>query len=191
MQWLKKLLGKLIAPSKQEQTENSGNQENNIKQENSSNMGKTVITKVVDQLPEGALFALPQNRTLYADHFTDDAFITEEGRAPWNNEGKSMSMKDVFEHYQPKKDGVELSDEDGGTIYEDFEFKQIKDFEDDQLIAQSEYLKGQKSQIDAYNSVIMQLEKNKTLRNALKDADARANMKKALMALLSEIENTE
>ena len=76
-------------------------------------------------------------------------------------------------------------------MYESFEFKSIKDFEDDSLIDQSELLGAEKGKIDAYNSVIRQLEKNKTLRNTLKDEAARGNLKNALKALLTEIEEAE
>ncbi len=100
-------------------------------------------------------------------------------------------MKDVFEHYQPSKEGIALVTEEGGAVYEDFEFKQIKDFEDEQLISQSELMSGKKAKIDAYNSVIRQLEKNKTLRNALKNDAARGDLKNALRALLEELESAE
>ena len=100
-------------------------------------------------------------------------------------------MKEVFEHYQPSKDDVELFDEDGGTVRESFQFKQVKDFEDEQLIAQSELLSEKKSKIDAYNSVIRQMEKNKTLRNAMKNDNAREDLKNALRALLSELEGAD
>ena len=49
-------------------------------------------------------------------------------------------------------------------------------------------MNGAKSKIDAYNSVIRQLEKNKGLRNALKDEAAKGNLKNALKALLAELE---
>ena len=81
--------------------------------------------------------------------------------------------------------------EEGGAAFEDFDFKSIKDFEDEQLIAQSELLSTEKGKIDAYNSVIRQLEKNKTLRNALKDAAARGDLKNALEALLAELNAAE
>ena len=144
---------------------------------------KTVITKVLDVEAQDGIIEFPQNRTLYADQFTDDAPTSED------REGfKAKSMKDVFEHYQPSKNGVTLETEEGGAIYEDFDFKSIKDFEDEQLIAQSELLSETKGRIDAYNSVIRQLEKNKTLRNTLKDEAARGNLKNALKALLAELE---
>ena len=100
-------------------------------------------------------------------------------------------MKEVFEHYQPSKNGVALETEEGGAVYESFDFKSIKDFEDESLIAQSELLGAEKGKIDAYNSVIRQLEKNKTLRNTLKDATARGNLKNALKALLAELDEAE
>jgi hypothetical protein len=67
----------------------------------------------------------------------------------------------------------------------------MKDFEDEQLIAQSELLSGKKTKIDAYNSVIRQLEKNKTLRNALKNDVAHENLKNALKSLLAELEDAD
>ena len=148
---------------------------------------KTVITKVLDANAQDGIIEFPQNRTLYADQFTDVAPNTDEDREGF----KAKSMNDVFEKYQPSKEGVALETEEGGIVYENFEFKQIKDFEDEQLIAQSELLSGKKAKIDAYNSVIRQLEKNKTLRNTLKDDASKENLKNALMALLSELENVE
>lgn len=148
---------------------------------------KTVITKVLDVEAQDGIIEFPQNRALYADQFTDEAPNTDEDREGF----KPKSMKDVFEHYQPSKKGVTMETEEGGAVYEDFDFKQIKDFEDEQLIAQSELLSSAKGKIDASNSVIRQLEKNKTLRNTLKDEAARGNLKNALKALLAEIEEAE
>ena len=148
---------------------------------------KTVITKVLDVEAQDGIIEFPQNRTLYADQFTDDAPSSDEDREGF----KAKNMKEVFEHYQPSKNGVTLETEEGGAIYEDFDFKSIKDFEDEQLIAQSELLSNTKGRIDAYNSVNRQLEKNKTLRNTLKDEAARGNLKNALKALLAELEEAE
>lgn len=148
---------------------------------------KTVISKVVEENAQDGVIEFPQNRTLYADQFTDDASNTDEAREGF----KAKSMKEVFEHYQPCKNGVELNTEEGGAVYEDFDFRQIKDFEDEQIIANSKLLSEKKKKIDAYNSVIRQLEKNKALRNALKDPNASTNLKNALLALLSEVENNQ
>lgn len=148
---------------------------------------KTVITKVLDANAQDGIIEFPQNRTLYADQFTDVAPNTDEDREGF----KAKSMKEVFEHYQPSKEGIALETEDGGAVYENFEFRQIKDFEDEQLIEQSELLSSKKAKIDAYNSVIRQLEKNKTLRNTLKDDSSKENLKNALKALLTELEDAE
>ncbi len=148
---------------------------------------KTVITKVLDVEAQDGIIEFPQNRALYADQFTDEAPQSDEDREGF----KAKSMKDVFEHYQPSKKDVALESEEGGAVYEDFDFKSIKDFEDEALIANSALMSGAKSKIDAYNSVIRQLEKNKSLRTALKDEAARGNLKNALKALLAEIEAAE
>lgn len=148
---------------------------------------KTVITKVLDADAQDGIIEFPQNRTLYADQFTDDAPNSDEDREGF----KPKNMNDVFEHYQPSKEGVALENEEGGAVYESFDFKAIKDFEDESLIEQSELLGTEKGKIDAYNAVIRQLEKNKTLRNTLKDEAARGNLKNALKALLAELDEAE
>jgi len=148
---------------------------------------KTVITKVLDVEAQDGIIEFPQNRALYADQFTDEAPNSDEEREGF----KAKNMKEVFEHFQPSKKGVTLETEEGGAVFEDFDFKQIKDFEDEQLIEQSELLSAAQGKVDAYNSVIRQLEKNKTLRNTLKDEAARGNLKNALKALLAELEEAE
>jgi hypothetical protein len=145
---------------------------------------KTVISKVLDVEAQDGIIEFPQNRALYADQFTDEAPQSDEDREGF----KAKSMKDVFEHYQPSKKDVALENEEGGAVFEDFDFKSVKDFEDDALIANSALMSGAKGKIDAYNSVIRQLEKNKSLRNALKDDAAKGNLKNALKALLAELE---
>ena len=148
---------------------------------------KTVITKVLDVDAKDGIIEFPQNRALYADQFTDEAPNSDEEREGF----KAKNMKEVFEHYQPSKKGVTLETEEGGAVFEDFDFKQIKDFEDESLIEQSALLSGAQDKVDAYNSVIRQLEKNKTLRNSLKDEAARGNLKNALKALLAELDEAE
>ena len=148
---------------------------------------KTVISKVLDVEAQDGIIEFPQNRALYADQFTDEAPQSDEDREGF----KAKSMKDVFEHYQPSKSGIALENEEGGAVYEDFDFKSLKDFEDEALIEQSALMGAAKDKIDAYNAVIRQLEKNKSLRSAMKDPGQRENLKNALNALLAEIEEAE
>ena len=138
---------------------------------------KTVITKVLDVEAQDGIIEFPQNRALYADQFTDEAPNTDEEREGF----KPKSMKDVFEHYQPSKKGVTMETEAGGAVYEDFDFKQLKDFEDEQLIAQSDLMgaaKGKKTTLTACAScklkdVCQKPEKN----SAKKCADKVAQVK--------------
>lgn len=182
LNWLSGLFPeKITSNDEKEKTSNT------ININNETMARKTVISKVVEENAQDGVIEFPQNRTLYADQFTDVAPNSDEDREGF----KAKSMKDVFEHFQPTKEGVTLSTEEGGAVYENFQFKQIKDFEDEQLIAQSELLSEKKSKIDAYNSVIRQLEKNKTLRNALKNDAAHEDLKNALKALLAELEDAE
>ena len=148
---------------------------------------KTVITKVLDANAQDGVIEFPQNRTLYVDQFTDNAPNTDEEREGF----KPKNLYEVFEHYQPSKEGVALETEEGGSVYEDFEFRQIKDFEDDRLIEQSELLSEKKAKIDAYNAIVRQLQKNKPLRNALKDAESRASLLNVLKSLKAEIDEAE
>lgn len=145
---------------------------------------KTVITKVLDVNAQDGIIEFPQNKTLYADQFTDNPPVSDEEREGF----KPASMNDVFEHYKPSKENVTLETEDGGAVQEDFVFKSLKDFEDEQLISQSELLSAAQGDIDALNAVIYKLEHNKPLRNVLKDKEARVNLRKALGAMLDELE---
>ncbi|MEZ3576470.1 MAG: hypothetical protein K1W01_03140 [Muribaculaceae bacterium] len=148
---------------------------------------KTVITKVLDANAQDGIIEFPQNRTLYVDQFTDNAPNTDEEREGF----KPKNLTEVFEHYQPSKEGVALETEEGGSVYEDFAFHQIKDFEDEQLIEQSALLSEKKAKIDAYNAIVRQLQKNKPLRNALKDSESRTSLLNVLKSLMAEIEAAE
>ena len=148
---------------------------------------KTVISKVLPANTDDRIIEAPDNKTLYADQFTEKAPNTDEDREAF----QAKNMREVFEHYQPTKSGVALTTEEGGSISESFVFKSISDFEDEQLIEQSALLSTEKDKVDAYDSVIRQLEKNKTLRSTFKDPTARGNLKGALQALLAEIEDAE
>ena len=184
MKWFGKLIDKLRRSAPAPETALS--EHNNTT--NIHHMAKkTVITKVLDTNAQDGVIEFPQNRTPHLDQFTDKAPTTDEEREGF----RPKSLKEVFEHYQPSKEGVALETEEGGSVYEDFEFHQIKDFEDEQLIAQSPLLSEKKAKIDAYNAIVRQLQKNKPLRNALKDAASRASLLDVLKSLKAEIDAAE
>ena len=85
---------------------------------------KTVSTRVLDTDAQDGINEFPQNRTLYVDQFTSKAPNTDDDREGF----RPRNMKEVFEHYQPSVEGIALETEEGGSVYEDFEFRQIKDF---------------------------------------------------------------
>lgn len=188
MKWFGKLIRKIIGNN-----DNNTPSEKEIKSETNNKSSKqhmakkTVITKILDANAQDGVIEFPQNRTLYVDQFTDNAPNTDEEREGF----KPKNLNEVFEHYQPSKEGVALETEEGGAVYEDFEFHQIKDFEDEQLIEQSALLSEKKAKIDAYNAIVRQLQKNKPLRSALKDPASRASLLNVLKSLMAEIEAAE
>ena len=71
---------------------------------------------------------------------------------------------------------------------ENFKFTSVDDFDDKNLIEQSEYLHSQQEAVDAYKNIEQQLMKNKILKRAIADDDTRQNLVNALQALLAELQ---
>lgn len=147
----------------------------------------TILARIKDESGNDEFKWLSQNRTLYADQFTENGPVSDEDRKTFH----PKSMKDVFEHYQPKKSSVQMEDEMGAPVVENFEFHEIKDFDDEQLIEKSPHLSMEKGRITSYSNIIRQLERNKLLRNVLKDESATANLKTVLRILIKELEETK
>ena len=124
----------------------------------------------------------PQNRTLYVDQFSDGNPMTSDAFEGF----QARNLDNVFEHYQPVKE-VELKTENGESVLEHFRFRSIDDFEDEQLIEQSELLSAEEDKINTYNDIIFKIEKNKTLRNTLMDEAACSELKNAIATLLAEL----
>lgn len=143
---------------------------------------KTVISKVPDAEAVDGIIEFPQNKTLYVDQFTDMAPV--KPGAVFQPE----TMEDVFEHYQPEKRNVQMSDIEGRPVKENFKFNAIKDFDDKELIKQSAYLSQQKAAMESYKTIEQQLIKNKVLRRAFEDEESRKHLVVALQALLAELE---
>lgn len=143
---------------------------------------KTIIAKVLDVEAQDGIIEFPQNRTLYVEQLTDKAPIKPDGVF------EPETLEEVFDHYKPEKKNVEMLDQHGKTVKENFQFGSLKDFDDKGLIEQSEFLKNQKSMIESYNLIEQQLLRNKLLRKAFEDEDARKNLVTALQALLSELQ---
>ncbi len=143
---------------------------------------KTIIAKVLDVEAQDGIIEFPQNRTLYVEQLTDKAPLKPNGVF------EPETLEEVFGHYRPEKKNVEMLDQDGRSIKENFRFGALKDFDDKGLIEQSEFLKTQKMRIESYNQIEQQLLRNKLLRKAFEDEEARKNLITALQALLSELQ---
>ena len=143
---------------------------------------KTVISKVLYDEAVAGIVEAPLDKTLYMDQFTDLAPI-KPGEI-----FQPETMEDVFDKYEPEKKGVQMQDQEGRPVVEDFKFRSINDFDDNQLIDQSQYLSQQKATMNSYKKIEQQMIKNKVLRRAFEDEDGRQNLVSALRALLAELE---
>lgn len=103
----------------------------------------------------------PQNRTLYADQFTEDGPTCDEERRVY----QAGNIEEAFLFYKPCMD-IALQDEEGESVTEHFTFRATEDFEDSPLVTQSELLSALEQKIEDFNNRIYQLERNKSLCNS-------------------------
>ena len=97
-----------------------------------------VIWQRIELESEDGVISFPQKRTLYVDQFTDDETSITSEICPFH----PLCMKDVFDFYKPRVI-IDLEDEKGTIIEEaEFVFTDIKDFDDDHLVAQIKELIG-------------------------------------------------
>lgn len=143
---------------------------------------KTVISKYTGLEAVDGIIEFPQDKTLYVDQFTDNPPI-KPGEV-----FRPKTLTDVFDHYQPEKKGVRLTSTEGQIIKENFKFHCLNDFDDKNLIEQSNYLHGQQEAVEAYRNIEQQLMRNKVLKRALNDDESRQNLVNALKALLAELQ---
>ena len=102
-------------------------------------------------------------------------------------------MKDVFDHFKPSVE-VEFANEEGEIVPETLHFNEMKDFDVNggkgNLVMNSPFLSDIKIHADNSSKVRKQLEQNTKLRNILKDAQAREDLKVMLQAMLDELEQS-
>ena len=83
---------------------------------------------------------------------------------------------------------MRLINTEGQIVKENFKFRSLNDFDDKNLIEQSNYLHKQQEAVDAYKNIEQQLMRNKVLKRALNDDESRQNLVNALKALLAELQ---
>ena len=148
-------------------------------------MKENFISMAPDEQSSAKVSPIDQNKTLMIDQFTSDA-------EPGNPElvEDIHNINEAFARFQPKVE-VDFVDEEGGSVNETLHFSEIRDFEANggkgNLVANSEFLSGVKSKIDTTVKIRKSIEQNRKLRDILKDADSRAELKEMLNALLEEL----
>ena len=146
---------------------------------------KNFSSKAIDEESGSNVSALDTNKTLMIDQYTSDA----QGEDPELFED-AKTLDDVFQHFKPNVE-VDFTDEDGGSVSETLYFNSIKDFEANggkgNLVANSEFLSDKKASMDSYTKVRKQIEQNKKLRDILKDAGSKEELKDYLEYLLNEL----
>lgn len=87
---------------------------------------------------------------------------------------------------------VTFTDEEGGAVEETLKFSELRDFEAQggkgNLVKNSPFLSGLKENIDTNAKIRKSIEQNRKLRDILKEAGSRAELKEMLQSLLSELE---
>ena len=158
----------------------------NKKVQNKRNMLKeNFISQAPDEESNAKVTPLDNNKTIIIDQYTSDI---EVGNSELFEGAKTM--QDVFNHFKPTVD-VEFEDEQGGIVSEKLHFNEMRDFEANggkgNLVANSQFLSGAKSKVDVSAKIRKQIEQNRRLRDILKDAEGKAELKELLEALLQEI----
>ena len=123
------------------------------------------------------------------DQYTSDA---EPGNPEFVED--IQNINDAFAHFKPKVE-VDFVDEEGGSVNEVLEFNELRDFEAQggkgNLVKNSQFLSGVKQKIDTSVKIRKSIEQNRKLRDILKDASAKEELKEMLQAMLAELEGTK
>ena len=147
-------------------------------------MRENFISKDLEEDPGAKVNAIDANKTLIIDQYTDEAPVEAELFQD------AKTMKDVFDHFKPSVE-VEFANEEGEIVPETLHFNEMKDFDVNggkgNLVMNSPFLSDIKIHADNSSKVRKQLEQNTKLRNILKDAQAREDLKVMLQAMLDEL----
>lgn len=134
----------------------------------------------LNQASEG-IADIPQNRTLFVTKLTNDPPVRPE------TVYDLKTTEEVFAHYQPEAD-VEFQDADGSFINETLKFRNVGDFSQRGIIAQSEFLQDLNARATDFQQIIRHLKSNKILKAALEKPEAKEALLGVLKALADEIE---
>ena len=152
-------------------------------------MKENFISMAPDEQSNAKVSLIDQNKTLMIDQYTSDV---EPGNPEFVED--IHNIEDAFEHFKPKVD-VTFTDENGGAVEETLHFGEIRDFEANggrgRLVENSQYLSGVKMQIETNQKIRKSIEQNRKLREILKDAESRGEMKAMLQSMLDELNEAD
>ncbi len=148
-------------------------------------MKENFISMAPDEESNAKVSLLDQNKTLMIDQYTTDV---EAGNPEFVED--IHNINDAFKHFKPKVD-VTFTNEDGGMVDETLKFGELRDFEANggkgRLVENSEFLSGVKMKIETNRKVRKSIEQNRKLRDILKDAGSRDELKQMLQSMLDEL----
>ena len=138
-------------------------------------MKENFISMAPDEESNAKVSPIDNNKTLMIDQYTSDA---EPGNPEFVE--SIQNINDAFAHFKPKVE-VDFVDEEGGSVNEVLEFNELRDFEAQggkgNLVKNSQFLSGVKQKIDTSAKIRKSIEQNRKLRDILKDASAKEELK--------------
>ena len=148
-------------------------------------MKENFISMAPDEQSNAKVSLIDQNKTLMIDQYTSDV---EPGNPEFVED--IHNIEDAFTHFKPKVD-VTFTDEEGGAVEETLKFGEIRDFEANggkgRLVENSQFLSGVKMKIETNQKIRKSIEQNRKLRDILKEAGSRDEMKAMLQSMLDEL----
>ena len=142
-----------------------------------------------DEESSAKVSLIDQNKTLMIDQYTSDV---EAGNPEFVED--IQNINDAFERFKPKVD-VTFTDEEGGAVEETLKFGELRDFEANggkgRLVENSPFLSGVKMKIETNTKIRKSIEQNRKLRDILKDAGSREELKEMLKSMLDELEGAK
>ena len=144
------------------------------------------ISMAPDEESGAKVSLIDNNKTLMIDQYTSNV-------EPGNPElvEDIQNINDAFAHFKPSVE-VDFIDEEGGSVNVTLKFGQLSDFEAQggkgRLVENSKFLAGVKIEIDTSAKIRKSIEQNRKLRDILKEAGSREELKQMLQAMLSELE---
>ena len=149
-------------------------------------MKENFISMAPDEESSAKVSLVDQNKTLMIDQYTSDV---EPGNPEFVEDIQNIG--DAFAHFKPKVN-VTFTDAEGGAVEETLKFGELRDFEAQggkgKLVQNSAFLSGVKEDIDTNAKIRKSIEQNRKLRDILKDAGSREELKAMLQSMLDELE---